>query len=88
MKSRYFLFDHGSLTAEMVRWAQSNGLRVIPSINVYHYHDPATMAGKSREELAPLIFAAAQKDIEKLKALGVTDFQIDSEFDRFFDKPK
>ena len=80
-KERYFLFDHGTLTEEMVRWAQRAGVRVVPSINVYHYFDPKTMTGKSREELEPLILNAAQRDIEKLKKLGVTEFQIDSEFD-------
>lgn len=87
-KDRYFLFDHGSLTVEMVRWAQEQGVRVVPSINVYHYYDSSTMAGKSRDELAPIILAAAQRDVEKLKALGVTDFQIDSEFDRWFEAAK
>jgi len=46
-KERIFLFDEGrNLTAEMVRWAQAHGVRVVPSINVYHYYDPATMTGK------------------------------------------
>jgi glycerophosphoryl diester phosphodiesterase len=84
---RYFLFDHGTLTAEMVKWAQGLGISVIPSINGYHYYDPQTMTGKSREELAPVIMAAAKRDIEKLRTLGVTAFQIDSEFDRWFDEP-
>lgn len=87
-KNQYFLFDHGTLTEEMVQWTQAQGIRVIPSINVYHYYDAGTMAGKSREELAPIILAAAQSDIEKLKALGVTSFQIDSEFDRWFEAAK
>lgn len=86
---KYFLFDEGTtLTAEMVRWAQAHQLNVIPSINVYHYYDPATMSGKSREALAPIILAAARRHIEGLQALGVTEFQIDSEFDRFFSAPK
>jgi glycerophosphoryl diester phosphodiesterase len=84
-KNHYFLFDHGTLTEEMVKWTQAQGITVIPSINVYHYYDAATMAGKSREELAPIILAAAQRDIEKLKGLGVTSFQIDSEFDHWFE---
>lgn len=86
-KTRYFLFDHGTLTADMVQWAQGLGVKVVPSINVYHYYDLKTMTGKTREELAPTILAAAKVDIEKLKALGVTTFQIDSEFDRWFDAP-
>ncbi len=83
-KERIFLFDEGrNLTAEMVQWAQAHGVRVVPSVNVYHYYDPKTMTGKSREELAPIIFAAAQRDIEKFKALGVIEYQVDSEFDRW-----
>ena len=87
-KDHYFLFDHGTLTEEMVRWTQAQGITVVPSINAYHYYDASTMAGKSRDELAPIIMAAAQRDIEKLKALGVTRFQIDSEFDRWFETAK
>ncbi len=84
-KDRFFLFDVGGpLTAERVKWAQEHGVRVVPSINVWHYYDSATMTGKSREELKPIILAAARKHIEALKALGVTEFQIDSEFDGWF----
>ncbi len=84
-KDRFFLFDEGTtLTADMVKWAQAHGVKVVPSINVYHYYDPATMAGKSRGELAPVILAAARRHIEALKAMGVTEFQIDSEFDGWF----
>ena len=72
----------------MVRWTLAQGITVVPSINAYHYYDASTMAGKSRDELAPIIMAAAQRDIEKLKALGVTRFQIDSEFDRWFETAK
>jgi glycerophosphoryl diester phosphodiesterase len=83
----YFLFDEGKMTEDTVRWAQSLGLEIVPSINTQHYYDHATMAGKSREELAPIILAAAKRDVEKFQALGVTAFQIDSEFDRWFDLP-
>lgn len=87
-KDRIFLFDEGrNLTAEMVQWAQAHAVRVVPSVNGYHYYDPKTMAGKSREELTPIIFAAARRDLEKFKALGVTEFQIDSEFDRWLQSP-
>jgi glycerophosphoryl diester phosphodiesterase len=86
-RDRYFLFDHGTLTEDMVRWAQGLGVKVVPSINVYHYYDPKTMDGKSRDELRPIIFAAAKSDIDKLRSLGVRDFQIDSEFDRWFETP-
>jgi hypothetical protein len=68
----------------LARWAQGQGIKVVPSINVYHYYDAATMAGKSRDELAALILPRARQHIEQLKALGVTEFQVDSEFDRWF----
>lgn len=88
LQDKYFLFDEGTtLTAEMVRWAQERGIKVVPSINAYHYFDPKTMQGKSREELAKLILPLARRHIEALKALGVTEFQIDSEFDEWFDLP-
>jgi glycerophosphoryl diester phosphodiesterase len=84
-KDRFFLFEEGRvLTEEMVQWAQARGVRVVPSINVYHYYDPATMTGKSPAELKPIILAAARKHVEAFKALGVTEFQIDSEFDGWF----
>lgn len=84
-KDRFFLFDEGTtLTEDMVKWAQARGVKVVPSINIYHYYDPKTMTGKSREELAPIIFTAARRHIEALKALGVVEFQIDSEFDGWF----
>src|SRR5688572_33352670 len=61
-KGKFFLFEEGrTLTEEMVKWAQARGVQVVPSVNVYHYYDPATMAGKSRDELAPVILAAARK---------------------------
>ncbi len=82
---RYFLFEEGRvLTEEMIKWAQAHGVRIVPSINAYHYYNPVTMAGKSRAEIAPTILAAARKHIEAFKALGVTEFQIDSEFDGWF----
>lgn len=85
LKDNYILFDEGrTLTEEMVRWAQARGIKVVPSINVYHYFDPATMTGKSRAEIQQLILPRAHAHIEKFKALGVTEFQIDSEFDRWF----
>ncbi|HEX2862003.1 MAG TPA: glycerophosphodiester phosphodiesterase family protein [Lacunisphaera sp.] len=84
-REKYFLFEEGrTLTAEMVQWAQARGIPVVPSINTYHYYDPATMAGKSREEIAPVILAAARRHVEQFQALGLTEFQIDSEFDSWF----
>jgi len=86
-KEKFFLFEEGrTLTEAMIKWAQARGLRIIPSVNVYHYYDPATMTGKPRAEIAPIILAAARRHIEQFKALGVTEFQIDSEFDAWFGK--
>jgi hypothetical protein len=85
LKDRYFLFEQGTtITEEMVKWAQARGIKVVPSINTYHYYDAKTMTGKSRAELGDLILPQARKHIEWLKALGVTEFQIDSEFDGWF----
>lgn len=85
VKEKYFLFEEGrNLTPEMVQWAQERGILVVPSINTYHYYDQATMAGKSREEIAPIILAAARRHVDQFKALGLTTFQIDSEFDGWF----
>lgn len=85
LKEKVFLFDEGrTLTEEMVKWAMGQGVKVVPSINVYHYYDAKTMAGKSRAELEKLILPRARAHIDALKALGVTEFQIDSEFDGWF----
>lgn len=85
LKEKVFLFDEGrTLTEEMVKWAMAQGVKVVPSINVYHYYDVTTMAGKSRAELEQLIMPRAKAHIDVLKALGVTEFQIDSEFDGWF----
>lgn len=85
-KTKYFLFGEGSMTDASIKWALAQGLKVVSSINVYHYYDAKTMTGKSREELQAIIFAAARRDIERHKAAGVTEFQIDSEFDGWFGK--
>jgi glycerophosphoryl diester phosphodiesterase len=81
---QYFLFGQGNMTNEMIEWALARGVKVVSSINAYHYYNPATMKGRSRSELEAMIMAAARQDIERHRALGVTEFQIDSEFDRWF----
>lgn len=84
-KTKICLFDEGrNLTVETARWALARGVRVVVSINLYHYFDEKTMTGKPRAEIEPLILAAAKRDVEKFQAAGVTEFQIDSEFDRWF----
>ncbi len=69
----YFLFAHGNgLDQATIRWAKELGLTLVPSINTFHYKDENMM-----EE--------AKADITRLKAAGVTEFQIDSEYDRWFE---
>lgn len=68
-----FLFGHGTeLDDRLVGTALECGVELVPSINRFHYLpliDPLPPAGE---------------DVARLLALGVTTFQIDSEFDRFF----
>ena len=67
----YFLFEHGNeLNIETVRWAQSLNVPIVPSVNVFHYRSEPHMAG-------------AKRDIFWLKKEGVTEFQIDSQYDRW-----
>lgn len=84
-KDRYFLFEHGNrLDAEKVSWAKANGVKIVPTVNIFHYYDQATMAKLPPAEVKQLILAAARRDIERLKAEGIREFQIDSEFDGWF----
>jgi hypothetical protein len=67
------MFDHGNrLNAESVRWCQKNNIMVCASVNFGHYtlEDPVN---------------GAKRDIEYLRKSGVRIFQIDSDFDAFFD---
>jgi len=67
----YFLFMHGNeLTREQVRYAQARKVPVVPSVNLFHYREEDPMAG-------------AYGDITWLMEAGVTEFQIDSEYDRW-----
>ncbi|WP_276374159.1 glycerophosphodiester phosphodiesterase family protein [Chryseolinea sp. H1M3-3] len=71
--NRYFLFEHGNvLNDEKLLWAKKNDVTVVPSINKFHYRDQSTMMDSAR------------LDIVRLKKAGVQEFQIDSEFDRWF----
>lgn len=70
LANRYFLFEHGrDLTPEMVEYAQSLNVAVVPSINIFHYDD------------LPDHRVAARADVERMLELGVTEFQIDSPYD-------
>jgi glycerophosphoryl diester phosphodiesterase len=65
----YFLFDDGAkLNATLIKMCQKASITVVPSVNFGHYHDEDPVRG-------------AKRDIEFLKACGVTEFQIDSDFD-------
>src|ERR1044072_2135767 len=71
----YYLFgDVGTMTEDDVKWAQAQGIMVVGVLNWSRYR------GKAR----PYIMAA--RDAARLKAWGVQYFQVDSEFDRFFNK--
>lgn len=71
--SNYYLFDHGmELTALSIKLAQKMHLEVIPSVNIGHYKLEHHMTG-------------AERDIQYCRAMGVTAFQIDSDYDRFFE---
>lgn len=67
----YFLFDAGTrLTSSIIKMCQIAHITVVPSINFGHYHYENSIRG-------------AKRDIEFLKACGVTEFQIDSNFDKW-----
>jgi len=67
----YFLFFHGrDFTAEDVELCRRTGVPAVPSINIFHYPEGDNMA-------------QARRDIERLRRLGVTHFQIDSVYDRW-----
>ncbi len=67
----YVLFAHGKdLTEELVTLADTHGVIVVPSVNVFHYP-----AGEHLERAAA--------DLRRLKQLGVTHFQIDSVYEEF-----
>ena len=73
VKDLYFLFEHGNALDEAtITWAQELGITIVPSINTFHYKTEDPMEG-------------AKEDIEWLKKAGVTEFQIDSEYDRWFE---
>lgn len=71
VSSHYFLFDHGNrLTAEAVKFCQKNDITVVASVNIGHYKYENHLDG-------------AHRDIEYWKACGVTEFQIDSDYDQW-----
>ena len=67
----YFLFDAGTrLTSSLIKMCQKANITVVPSVNFGHYRFENAVRG-------------AKRDIEFLKACGVTEFQIDSDFDEW-----
>lgn len=67
----YFLFLRGrDFTPDDVELCRRTGVPAVPSINAFHYP-----VGDH--------FAQARRDIERLRTLGVTYFQIDSVYDRW-----
>lgn len=71
----YYLFgDVGSMSEDDVKWAQAQGIMVVGVLNWSRYR------GRPRP------YTLAARDAAKLKAWGVQYFQVDSEFDRFFNK--
>ncbi|MGN6493430.1 MAG: glycerophosphodiester phosphodiesterase [Agriterribacter sp.] len=69
--SDYYLFG-GELTKEDIDWARKNKILAVGVINAWRY----------RRSQTPETDAA--KDAERLKETGLTHFQLDSEFDKYF----
>jgi glycerophosphoryl diester phosphodiesterase len=81
--ANYYLFEHGNvLTPEKVAWAKKHGVKVVPTVNLFHYETRNADGTINHDRAA--IMKAAKADIERLKAGGVTEFQIDSEFMEWF----
>ena len=71
VSDRYFLFEAAKeLTESNIKQAQQLGVPVVAALNTFHYR------GESRME-------QARKDIERMRALGVVQFQIDSVYDKW-----
>lgn len=69
---KYYLFDHGNrINAEAARWCQKNSIEVCTSVNIGHYINENHETG-------------ARRDIDYLQQAGVTIFQIDSDYDQYF----
>ncbi|GAB4374295.1 MAG: hypothetical protein OHK0021_16220 [Bryobacter sp.] len=83
----YFLFEWGrELTAEKVRYAQQHQVAVVPSVNTFHYTQGGRGMGSEGKTypggLDPAKDGAA--DLQRLRALGVSEFQIDSVYEVAF----
>ena len=70
----YFLFDDGArMSSSIVKYCQAHYITIVPSVNFDHYLEENPVRG-------------AQRDIDFLKKCGVIEYQIDSDFDRWFDR--
>ncbi len=67
----YYLFGN-DLNKEDVLWAKQNGILAVGVVNAWRYRN----SNNAMEE--------AQQHIQQLKSTGLSHFQIDSQFDRFF----
>lgn len=71
ISQNFFLFDNGNLLySEIIKWCQYHSITVVPSVNIGHYRFENHLDG-------------AHRDIEFLKNCGVTEFQIDSHYDKW-----
>jgi glycerophosphoryl diester phosphodiesterase len=68
----YFLFEWGkTITPEAVQYAQEHKVAVVPTVNTFHY-------SYGNVKTDPIVGGLA--DIKRLLPLGVTEFQIDSDY--------
>jgi glycerophosphoryl diester phosphodiesterase len=73
----YFLFERPArLSKEDVEWAASNRIHLVAAINKFHYRT------------SPNPMAQAGDDCKRMQEIGVTRFQIDSEYGGFFQVDK
>lgn len=76
----YFLFEWGrTLTAEQVKFSQKHNVSVVPSVNTFHYSQGGHGTKGGAEPIA-----GGAADIQRLRPMGVTEFQIDSVYESAF----
>lgn len=72
-KGRYFLVENGkNLNKEIIKQAADLKLPAMATVNTWHYRGSSNPLNE------------AEKDINALKALGITWFQIDAEYETYF----
>jgi glycerophosphoryl diester phosphodiesterase len=76
----YFLFEWGrTLTADQVKFAQSHRVPVVPSVNTFHYVQGGHGTPGGVDPIA-----GGTADLQRLRKMGVTEFQIDSVYEPAF----